>query len=271
MIKIAHEAPICIMGEIRDKTDYDYALVHLFETHPEYLNHFKQSIKLGREVILDNSIFELGEAFDIGKYAGWIEELKPTEYILPDVLEDGFMTVKKAEDWLNRYSHLPGKKIGVVHGKTIKEFIYCYESLVELGVDKIAFTFRGQLYESLVTGNNIKLDKRLGLMSWSLGRISVLEKLLERNIIDKNIPHHLLGCSLPQEFTHYTEDKFGWIESLDTSSPVMLGLDYARYDERGGISYKAESLLFEQIDVIIGPLQKSIIMENIHEFKRLIK
>ena len=64
---VSHESPISILDKSKDYNDYDYALVHLFETHPKYYNFFKESIKLGREVLLDNSIFELGESFEPGK------------------------------------------------------------------------------------------------------------------------------------------------------------------------------------------------------------
>jgi len=68
MIKIAHESPKSIFNEVQKYTDYDYALVHLFEEDKEYFNQFKEAIKNGREVILDNSIFELEEAFDADKF-----------------------------------------------------------------------------------------------------------------------------------------------------------------------------------------------------------
>ena len=61
---VSHESPISFLDESRKYNDYDYALVHLFETHPEYYQFFKDSINLGRQVLLDNSIFELGESFD---------------------------------------------------------------------------------------------------------------------------------------------------------------------------------------------------------------
>ena len=61
---ISHEVPISILQESRKFNDYDYALVHLFETEPEYYDYFVDSLKQGRKVILDNSIFELGTAFD---------------------------------------------------------------------------------------------------------------------------------------------------------------------------------------------------------------
>jgi len=71
MIKIAHESPKSIFEDVQRVTDYDYALVHLFEEDEEYLNQFKEAIKKGREVILDNSIFELEEAFDADRFAYW--------------------------------------------------------------------------------------------------------------------------------------------------------------------------------------------------------
>ena len=93
MIKIAHEAPLDIFEEVQRFTDYDYALVHLLEENPRYRDTFERAIKKGREVILDNSIFELGESFDPNKYRKYAEELNPTFYIVPDVLEDSVGTM----------------------------------------------------------------------------------------------------------------------------------------------------------------------------------
>ena len=44
MIKIAHESPKSIFDEVQYLTDYDYALVHLFEDDPIYLEQFKKAI-----------------------------------------------------------------------------------------------------------------------------------------------------------------------------------------------------------------------------------
>ena len=58
MIKIAHESPTGLFSYVQSKTDYDYCLVHLLEEDKEYCKQFMQACK-EREVILDNSIFEL--------------------------------------------------------------------------------------------------------------------------------------------------------------------------------------------------------------------
>ena len=77
MIKIAHEAPKSIFEDVQKVTDYDYALVHLLEEDEEYLTMFEKAIKKGREVILDNSIFELEEAFEAEKFAYWVDRIRP--------------------------------------------------------------------------------------------------------------------------------------------------------------------------------------------------
>ena len=88
MIKIAHESPKACFDTIQSMTDYDYALVHLFEEDPEYLELFLDAKAEGREIILDNSIFELEEAFDADRFAHWVKELRPDWYIVPDALEN---------------------------------------------------------------------------------------------------------------------------------------------------------------------------------------
>ena len=99
MIKIAHEAPIDIFEEVQRVTDYDYALVHLLEQNGRYRDTFERAVKKGREVILDNSIFELGAAFDPTKYFHAIKKLNPSWYIIPDALEDCNQTLQNFWGW----------------------------------------------------------------------------------------------------------------------------------------------------------------------------
>jgi len=121
-MKFYHESPLQFFESVQNNTDGDYALVHLFEEQPEYLQKFKEAVSKGRNVILDNSIFELGEAFDATRFSYWIDELKPTEYIIPDVLNNGPLTIKNCEEWIKTFNN-PGIKIGVAQGSTLEEFI----------------------------------------------------------------------------------------------------------------------------------------------------
>ena len=191
MIKIAHESPKVIFDDVQRYTDYDYALVHLFEEDKEYLNQFREAVSKGREVILDNSIFELEEAFDANKFAGWVKELRPTWYIIPDSLEDAARTCTQAELWRINHRDVPGKSIGVVQGRTYEEIVQCYNFMNrDMKVDMIAISFDYSYYTVSVPHAN-------KYVSWMLGRVKLIGDLVRDGIINKDKPHHLLGCGLP--------------------------------------------------------------------------
>ena len=261
MIKIAHEAPNSIFRMVKGRTDYLYALVHLFEENRTYFDNFKKAVKEYREVILDNSIFELGEAFDPVKYEYWIQELKPTWYIIPDVLEDAQQTVAKAREWFeNRSEKTVGKTIGVVQGKTYQEIVWCYRELDKLGVDMIAISFDYSLYEDMFPHPS-------KWVSWMMGRVELLGRLERDNVVNRSKPHHLLGCALPQEGLFYRGGVYPWIYSMDTSNPVLHGMQYIEYISGQGLWYKEKVKMFELIDDNIDNAAKRIIKDNILQFR----
>ena len=235
-MKISHESPLCLLDRSRNYNDYDYALVHLFETEPTYYQFFKDSLAQGRTVLLDNSIFELGTAFDSERYAHWIKELQPTEYIIPDVLESALGTMDNALDWKEKYSDLPGKTIGVVQGKSYEDLVQCYDYLDNvIGVDKIAISFDYSYYLEVCPHPN-------KWMGYALGRVQTLTRLLNDGIINTKKPHHLLGCALPIEFMFYREG-FKWLDSLDTSNPIVHALLDFGYEPGGLVSKKSIKLI----------------------------
>ncbi len=265
MIKIAHEAPLSIIEKVKKMTDYDYALVHLFEDKEigqQYLDFFKESIKEGRMVLLDNSIFELGESFDPQKFYKWCKILKPTEYIIPDSLNNVKETIKKGEEWLYRYGDLLiSTPIGVVQGNTYEEIVECYKFWDENDV-KIAFSFD---YPFLETLGDQSLNKE---GRFATGRIYLIDQLLKDKVINEDRKHHLLGCFLPQEFESYKDFKF--IDSLDTSNPVVHGVLGIEYFE-GCLNEKFSKPLYTMITDEVDDYQWSVVEKNIQEFRANIE
>lgn len=267
-MKIAHESPIQLLEPSRWYNDYDYALVHLFEDGPkEYYDFFVKSLEQGRKVILDNSIFELGTSFDPEKFSAWITELKPTEYIIPDVLENTIGTMDNALDWKEKYldemTVLGCKSIGVVQGKSYQDLVQCYEYLdTVIGVDKIAISFDYSYYLEVCPHPN-------KWMGYTLGRAQTLTRLLNDNVINKDKPHHLLGCALPIEFMFYRTG-FDWIDTVDTSSPIVHGLLGINY-EYGGLINKQSIKLVDLLHAIPTPDQIAIISKNIEYFSSYVK
>lgn len=264
MIKIAHEAPLCIMPRVRELTDYCYALVHLFEECQEYYDYFVESKKLGRMVLLDNSIFELGESFDRDKFAEYINKLQPDEYIVPDSLESSEKTIEKFKDWLSAYKDLPGKKIGVVQGKTYTELYDCYKYMSE-HADKIAISFDYSYYLTIARGKN-------KYVQYCEGRFKLINDLIADSAINYNKPHHLLGCSLPVEFGYYTSlhNMYKFIETLDTSNPVVSGMHNVKYASLG----LKDKLSTKLIDVFyvkkLKPSGIELVEYNINQFRNIV-
>lgn len=260
-IRIAHEAPKSIFQEVEKLTDYSYALVHLFEEDEGYLDFFKQSVKKGREVILDNSIFELEEAFDADRFSYWIEELRPTWYIVPDALEDAERTVHQMRDWNKKYANkVPGKKVGVVQGKTYQEIVDCYTYMDQVAeVDMIAISFDYSYYTKSFPHPN-------KYVSWMLGRVKLLGDLMRDGVINTNKKHHLLGSSLYWEGEFYKHSDFNWIYSMDTSNPVVFGIKDREY---GGLTFdKPSEKLFTLLNKDLNDLQLRKVVNNIKDFRK---
>lgn len=278
MVKFFHEAPNSIFKDVQQVTDGDYFLVHLLEENPTYLAHAKQAVAEGREVILDNSIFELGTAFDASRYAYWINELKPTWYIVPDVLEDCSGTLDSFVDFKKTYAdELPGKVIAVAQGHTLSDMLRCFDYLHEDPyVDMVAISFDLSFYEDIYRRitTNLNLawfpDLNPKLTSWVVGRAYVLDLLsvgYAAGLYTK--PIHLLGCALPQEGTVYDEFYQSFIYSTDTSNPVVAGYEGTRYILNLGLNDKSATKLFKIIDEVVSDQQLEDILYNIKSFKEL--
>ena len=264
MIKISHESPLCMLEQSRSYNDYDYALVHLFDKEPRYLKFFQDSLDRGRTVLLDNSIFELGKAFDANLYRKWICTLKPTEYIVPDVLEDCIGTINNMDDWLfcrRVHGNLPASKvIGVVQGKNYAELVRCY-AYMDQHADKIAISFDYSYYLKVFPHPN-------KWVSYMMGRIITLNQLMYDGIINKHKPHHLLGCAHPREFSFYTGPEYGWIESVDTSSPIVHGIKGIDYSDRIGTWEKEKTKLVDLLHITPTAEQHISILYNIRGFRK---
>lgn len=259
MIKTYHEAPKSIFKKVQSMTDGDYALVNLFDDK-EYYQQFDPK---HRDVILDNGVFELGTAFDSDVFAAWVEKLQPTWYIVPDVLEDGEATIARFMDFINKYRGLPGKIIGVAQGKNYDDYVKCYKA-IEPYCDKIGMSFDCSWYREDMKSDN-------PWVQLAGGRTRNLLRMDEAGIINRRKPHHMLGVALPQEMLTYRllqkDGTFGWIDSVDTSNPVVHGLKGIAYDSTGLLSKESQKL-YTMINAEVTPEQMHTIEHNIRQFRR---
>ena len=259
-MKIAHEAPLSIFDKVQELTDYDYFLVHLFEENEEYLAKAHECVSKGRETILDNSIFELGHAWNASRFAYWVNEMKPTYYIVPDVLDDCDKTIDSFERFMKEYPDLPGQSIAVAQGSTYNDLVLCYNYLAnDDRVDKIAMSFDSPFFQ--VYGGDNQYYKMMN------GRQHTINKMLEEGVINTSKPHHLLGCGLPQEFKAYKN--YDWIDSLDTSNPVIHGIKGMWYDSQG-LTNKQSVKLYTMMNDDVNDMW-GVIEYNIKTFRSLCR
>ena len=259
MIKTYHEAPKSIFKQVQRMTDGDYALVNLFDDE-EYVQQFDPK---HRDTILDNGVFELGKAFDSDVFAAWVEKFQPTWYIVPDVLEDGEATIERFMEFIGRYRGLPGKIIGVAQGKDYNDYVKCYKA-IEPYCDKIGMSFDCSWYREGMKSDN-------PWVQLAGGRVRNLIKMDDAGVINRSKPHHLLGVALPQEMEHYqlfqSSGTFGWIDSVDTSNPVVHGLKGIAYSSNG-LYAKESQKLYTMINAEVSPDQMHTIEHNIRQFRR---
>jgi hypothetical protein len=229
--------------------DYDYMLPHLIDKYDQYRIYFQKARLAKRFIIMDNGLFE-GVNHTTEDLLEKINLIRPNIFIVPDAWNDATTTLVNAKSWMNTHkSHIPEgtELMAVLQGKDMGELISTYQILVDIGYKHIAFNHSSIAYQSIGSDDTLK--------NQMFGRIELIRQLIQKDIIRKDLYHHLLGASDWKEFQAYTE--FEWIKSIDTSSPIIngaLGVKFS-YDE----SYikpkeKLESImetdLTDKIDII---------------------
>jgi len=257
-IKVSHEVPLCLLDESLNFNDYDYVLPHLLE-NKEYFNFFSKAKKEGRYIVMDNSVHELGTPLDTAQLLKWIDVLEPDEFIVPDYFFDMTKSIVSAKEWSKIVIPEKTNKVAVVQATSIEEAIQCYQIYKDLGYKKIAFSYSAEYYTELSMHPNKNLGK-------ALGRIFVVSALFELGIINKTDRVHLLGCCVPQEFAWYKDMPF--IESIDTSNPIMAAIDGMEYGSTGLIN-KPKSKIDEVLNIDINGINLRMLNHNIEMFRKI--
>jgi len=245
---ISHEVPRSLLKQSRAFNDYDYAFAHLY-TDPDFLAFYKESVDLGRKVLLDNSAFELGAGiFDT--FGDIVADLKPTWYVVPDVRHDGPATIASYERFIEKFPGLPGTAICAIQGDSFEALADCYKFMIEK-TKKIAIPFDSKGYDQT-------------LKPWER-RPAFLEKLSKMPFWKDN-PMHLFGTYAAKEFLSPVYRHVGF-ETVDTSNPVTAAAEGWRYCE-DGIERKSN------IKLMMGevpPISPELLEFNIKAFRRIVE
>lgn len=261
-MKVSHELPLNLMHYGYQWNDYDYCLPHLIDQYDQYKIFFEKSRKDKRFIIMDNGLFE-GVTHTTEDLLSKIELVQPDIFIVPDAWNDATTTIRNAKSWMINYkAGLPEgvNLMAVCQGKDMGELVSTYQILVDLGYTHIAFNHSSIAYQKEYEG----IDHLKAAM---YGRMELIRRLVASGTIRNSHYHHLLGCSLPQEFMSYGDWKF--IKSVDTSNPILVGAEGIRYTD-SGITFKPEHKLEHYFEKDLSGQVEDIIF-NVQKFKSFIK
>jgi hypothetical protein len=219
-----------------------------------------ESKELGRYIVMDNSLHELGKAYNTDRLLHWVYELEPDEFIVPDVWENMNQTIINAREWSQ--IQLPEKttKVAVAQGKNQLEIANCIETFKNLGYQKYALSYGAEFYNEVGTYSP---NKDLSKM---FGRIDTVNHLHKLGVICNTDRVHLLGCSLPQEFGFY--ENAPYIESIDTSNPVMAAIELKKYEINGLLS-KPKANMNTEFTQSLNIQQQLYIKNNVELFRKI--
>ena len=261
-MKISHELPLGLMHHGYEWNDYDYCLPHLIDKYEQYRLYFQKARLDKRFIICDNGLFE-GVVHTTEDLLSKINLIRPNIFIVPDAWNDSTTTLVNAKSWMMNYkSHLPEEVelMAVCQGESLHELMTTYQTLVDLGYKHIAFNHSSCAYFEMYPG----LDP---LKRQMYGRMEFIRHLVMNGTINKSAYHHLLGCSLPQEFMAYKDWSF--IKSCDTSNPIIVGAQGKRYED-GGIDFKPKEKIEVYMEEDLSGKIEDIIF-NVQKFKDYVK
>ena len=258
-MKISHEVPICLLEDSLWFNDYQYCLPHLLDQSEEYKDFFIRAKQNGVYIIMDNSLHELGHAYDSERLLYWINELKPDEFIVPDVWQNMKDSINNAKEWSKIELSEGVTKVAVVQSTNLGETMNCYQTYRNLGYQKIAFSYGAHYYTELSNHPNPNLAK-------ALGRIYAISHLYKIRLITDDHRVHLLGCQVPQEFSWYKAMPF--IETIDTSNPIMATLDGMKYDSTG-LQTKPKANMNDNFYINCNQIDYELLEHNLYTFHEL--
>ena len=214
---------------------------------------------MGRYIVMDNSLHELGEAYNTERLLHWINEIKPNEFIIPDVWEEKDASVRNARQWANVELPEGVMKVVVVQAKSSYEAMLCTKIYKDLGYKKIAYSYGASYYNEVCPHPNQDLGK-------AIGRFTMISSLYEQRILSQFDRVHLLGTASPIEFGMYKNIKC--IESIDTSNPIMAAVGEIPYTKMG-LHSKPLANMNKYQDMSIEFLNEDIVEYNVSMFREI--
>ena len=185
--------------------EYHMALVHMCGD-PTYYQFYKDQVKAGKYVILDNSTVELGEPMDPDVYLVDAMRMGASEVLYPDWLYEADHSIEAGKDFIKRAKKwgYKGKFMGAPQGKTEDEWLECAIRMLEWP-------------ETTCLGVSRRYEK-----FWSQGRLAAVQGLyqvMESMKRENDVTVHLLGCWEMPEWDVFPSMRLPYVRGVDSGLP----------------------------------------------------
>lgn len=213
-MKLAVIGPTKLLDKYGDLGDNYHLLLSTYcVPGSEYEKYYLSARERGHYLILDNAAHEQRTSDPVEKLIRIGQRLGASEVVLPDFPCYGEKTLQAATDAYPMIrDSLPGARVmGVVHGYSFAEFMFCATGLIDLGVDTLGISRDGVL--------------------WGMSRADVLSHIL--TILKPWQEIHLLGADRDPQDAYQLGlfcSAWGAIRGIDTAKPLVFASHGQRLD-----------------------------------------
>jgi hypothetical protein len=245
-VQVASIVPIPFLDLVKGKP-YQMCLAHLALNSKEYARFYYEEGQTGNFVLLDNGAAEHAQP-SLDVLISVIEQVQPTEFILPDVLYDSEQTLDRSYRALHRLTGEDFKVrfMAVPQGNTYEEWVSCAKEMLTWPIDTIGIS---------------------KFMSYKLGPCA--RATLFSLISTADVQMHLLGCAYdPREIAAINYMPYSHkIRGTDSSIPYV-------YASQGVNMYTAIkdgiSRSQAEIDFYEGKTSRALISANIQIWEAIV-
>ncbi|PPK63352.1 hypothetical protein V5P93_002321 [Actinokineospora auranticolor] len=178
---------------------------------PLYRDFFHREAGRGAEIIIDNGVFDLGEALPAEDLVAAARAVNAKEIILPDVMGDGPATIQASDEAAREIQDLSDefRLCVVLHAATDKEWLRTYDYFA-------SSAYVGAI--ALPASRKPASDELLCRTRWTATRF-----LENHGLVEDRITYRLLGLGRTGHLELAEQREHEWIASVDGAAPVILG------------------------------------------------
>lgn len=247
--------------ELMHQGDRYFCLAQIYHTNETYRNFFKERVKEGKWVTLDNGAGDHALITEDILFE-CMKDLMPSEVIPPDVLFEKKPTIDNLCSFINRMikEDLLNKVqiFACPQGESFDQWIECYKfmlahpNVTTIGMSKLALP-----YAMFGTKDDSKIKEARNL---------AYDILFKENLFAK--PLHFLGMGDPTEFEHYTK---GFVRSTDSCNTIWSAMNNICFDMGDFRRIKTPHDYFEQTIPPIQYIQATINIKFLRGILSLVK